>query len=183
MSIEDAADFHFLRAYDLYGEDRYRESLAHVEAALEIEPRHIQALILGGETHLLDYESIGLEPEKAYNKALNYFDRALSVEPRHAEAWACKGLALIYLERPMEALEAAEKGLAVLELQIGWAMSDSDFFTNISEALHDRKIRALLELERTEDARKALSEGLAYCPGSKYLTRLVDEFFPEMQDR
>ena len=179
MSIEEEADLHFRRANELEREERYEEALAHLTEALQIEPRHMEALTLAGEIHLFGHEKLGVTPADAYAIGLQYFDRALAVEPKNADAWGGKALSLFYLERDDDALEAAEHGLTVLPLGIGPAMSYAPVQLNVAETLFSVKVRALLEVGKRGAARQALSEGFAYCPGSDHLSRCLNDFAPD----
>jgi tetratricopeptide (TPR) repeat protein len=174
MSIEDRADDEYWHAGRLLSQGKTRLAYLRLLEALEINPSHEQAAILLGEMFLWHHDELQAEMPIAHAKALELFEEVLRREPRHAEAWSQKGLALLYLERYEEALEAAERGLEVLPSRVGYAMSGSDVYTNVTEALYDRKIRALLELERRAEAFDALSEGLRACPESEYLTRLIE---------
>jgi tetratricopeptide (TPR) repeat protein len=181
MSIEDQEDDEYLQAEMLSlesGSARAARSL--VLRVLERNPDHVQANILLGELFLLRDEELGMDRLSACAQALELFEGVLMREPRHAEAWSQKALALLYLERFDEALDAANSGLEVLPLRVGLAMSGSGFYTNIAEALYDRKVRALLDLDRRPEAFAVLSDGLAACPESEYLTRLVEELSPDL---
>jgi tetratricopeptide (TPR) repeat protein len=173
LSIEDAADFHHDRACELLKRERHKEAEQHLLAALEIEPRHLQALIYLGDIYTLCGDELGMESTAACQAALDCYDRALAIEWKLAEAWAGKTLTLFYLDRPEDTLAAAESGLFVLPLCVGYGMTCPDIHTNVAEALFDRKVRALLELGRPSEARQALTDGLAYCPGSAFLSRLI----------
>ena len=173
-SIEDEADFHFWRAQDLWGKERNKEALSHLQAALQVELGHLQALVSAGELYLLRGEDLGLEEEVSDRIALGYFERALVQEPRHADAWSGKALTLLYMQRPQEALCAADWGLSVLPLRVGYAMTYAAVYTNVAEALFSTKVRALLDLDKVEGARQTLAAGLECCPGSAFLTRHVE---------
>lgn len=180
MSIEDMADFHFWRAHDLSTDGRPKEALSHIEAALEIEPKHVQAMILAGDIYQLDCEELGIDPDKAFQIAIQCYDRALAVDPKLAEAWAGKAEVLYWSRCPELALESAETGLFLLPLCIGYAMNSPDVHINVAETLFKYKVSALLRLGRKDEARQALSDGLEYCPGSEYLSGLLEEFVPEI---
>ncbi len=181
MSIEDDADFHFWRAFHLFDEQP-RKALAHLEATLAHEPNHQQALVLLGELYTLRAEELGIEPAVADQTALGYFEQVLVREPKHAEAWSRKALTLLYLDRPEEALLSAEHGLSVLASRVGYGMEFGPVHTNVAEALFDVKIRALLDLGRSNESRQTLFAGLIYCPGSQFLTRHVAAVTPLFQD-
>lgn len=181
MFAEEAGEFYYWRAQDLMRDGtNCVQALSYAQAALEIDPGHVQALILVGEIHTLCPDELGLDTATSYAIALEHLNRALDIEPRHAEAWGDRGLTLIYAQRFEEALDAAERGLSVLPLRIGYGMSYQPVYTNVAEALFDRKVGALLGLGRSEEARQALTDGLLHCPGSKYLSRLIDGFLPDL---
>ncbi len=180
MSIEEAADFHYNRAFDLVEDERYKEAEQHLLRALEINPRHTQALIDLGELYLWDCEELEMELPIALREALRYYERAIAVEWKLAEAWAGKADALGYLGRHEEALEAAETGLLVLPLCLGYYMNRPEVHTNVAEALFNCKVEALRKLGREGEARKALGDGLEYCPGSDYLGSLTKHFAPDL---
>jgi len=177
VSIEEDADFHFWRATGLFNEQPSK-ALAHLETALAREPNHQQALVLLGELYILRAEELGLESTAADQTALGYFEQVLVREPKHAEAWSRKALTLLYLNHPEEAILSAEQGLSVLASRVGYGMESGPVHTNVAEALFDVKIRALLELGRTDEVRQTLFAGLVYCPGSKFLTRHVKAVTP-----
>ena len=159
MSIEEEADYHCQRGSRLMSEERFEEARAHLEAAL----------------YGVD---MGMDEQAACLVALSYFDRALASQPNNADALASKGLALQYLNRPEEALALAEYGLSVLDQGVPSAMCSPDFYTNILEALVDRKVNALIELQRVAEARQALAWGLSLRPQSIYLNRLTKKLLP-----
>lgn len=176
-SSEDSADYYCDRAFHLFDDDPLL-ALENLEAALVAEPCHLRALNLAGELYLFEYEALGRPQVEADEIALEYFERALAYEPRFAEAWSGKSMALFYQEEDEAALEAADQGLAVCPLRIGFGMSSDDFFTNIAELLHNIKVKTLVELGRSEEAREALAVGLAQCPGSALLTQRIVTFLP-----
>lgn len=177
LNREETADHNYRRALALLREGNPTDALSLIYEVLNIEPRHMLALILAGEIYL--DKDMNLDPPAAYSTAIGYFNRVLAVEPKYADAWSGKALALLYLEKPGQALDAAENGLFVLPLRIGYGMMSADVYTNVAEALFDRKVCALLSLGRKSDARQALYDGFEHCPGSEYLSRLVKEFMPD----
>ncbi|MHB1000416.1 MAG: tetratricopeptide repeat protein [Armatimonadota bacterium] len=178
--MEEAAEFYYWRAHDLSDRTNCIQALSYAQAALEIEPGNVEALVLIGDIHTLFPDALGLDTAISYKSALEYLDRALDIEPKHADALGAKALTLIYTQRFEEALDTAERGLFVLPLRIGYGMNHDSVYTNIAEALFDRKVRALLGLGRDNEARQTLSDGLLHCPGSKYLTRLIDDVIPDL---
>jgi tetratricopeptide (TPR) repeat protein len=178
MSIEDRADDEFWHAGRLRSEGKVHAAYTRVLEALEINPEHELATLLLGELYLWKNEDLGLEQRQADGQALDLFEKVIRREPHHAEAMSLKALALLHLERFAEALEVARKGLDVLPLRVGYAMSTPEVYTNVAEQLYDVMVRALLELERRPEAFAALSAGLRACPKSKYLTALVDYVSP-----
>jgi tetratricopeptide (TPR) repeat protein len=175
-SIEDSADFYFNRACTLFDDDPVL-ALKNLATTLEYEPNHLQALILAAELHLYGPESLGLAEEAALHIANEYLNRALAHEPRHAETWSVKAIVLFYQQKDKPAIEAADQGLSVLPLRIGFAMQSDAVFSNIAEALHNVKVKALLELGRPEQARLALAAGFAECPQSALLTRRIQSLW------
>ena len=180
MNIEERADREYWYATRLVSEGKVHAARARLLEALDISAALQLAAIKLGELYLFKYEELGIEQRYADGEALKLFEKVIQREPRHAEAWSQKALALLYLERFTEALEAAGSGLAVLPLRVGYAMTGPDVYTNVTEALYDRKVRALLELGRRHEAFTTLSEGLRACPKSEYLTRLVEDFSPDL---
>ncbi len=175
-STEERTDRACQCASALEAQGRYAEAVCHLEYALELEPGHTEALIQIADVYALYWEELALEKEVSLERALGHYDRALSLNPRLADAWAGKALVHLYQGNAELALQCAEQGLCVLPLREGFAMKYDPVFFNVSEALHDRRVRALLSLGRRAEARGALSIGFEACPRSTYLTRLIDEF-------
>jgi len=174
-SIEDNADGCYDRAAKLF-DDNPPLALKELEMALVFEPHHVQALILAGELYLFQYQSLAINDDEANVRALSFFEQALSHEPQHADAWSGKALALFYQENNETAIQAANRGLAVLPLAVGFGMQQAEISGNVGEALHNVKVKALLALGRRYQARQALAAGLTEYPNSKLLTRRVEEF-------
>src|SRR3989442_660086 len=130
MNVEDRADGEYWHAGRLLREDKVQAAHTRVLTALDLNPDHELATMLLGEISLWYHEELGVEPLSAYREALELFEKVIRREPRHAEARSQKALALIYLERFGDALDAAEKGLEVLPLRIRYAMSGPEVFTN-----------------------------------------------------
>ena len=172
-SIEDTADSYCYRASRLFYEDPPL-ALSNLEAALSYEPHHLEALNMAGELHLFEYEKLSLTEEAANRIAGEFFDRALVYGPQFAEAWSGKARMLFYREEHDAAIEAADRGLAVLHLRVGFGMQSKAVFTNVAESLYNVKVKSLMALGRREEARQELAAGLMECPGSELLIRRVD---------
>lgn len=179
VTIEDTAAFHYCRGLHLLDEGRPAEALEHAEAALEIQPEHVQSLVLAAAVYTFQGKELGLGIDVSSRAALNCYERALAVEPELAEAWSGKAFLLLRLDRPEEALAAADCGLAALTHPVGPDMDDPEVQVKIAENLFSNKIRALLAIGRKDEARQALSDGFEHCPQSEYLTRHLKWFLPE----
>ena len=173
-------DWYYDRANGLCIEDRWGQAIIYALEGLRFYADRPELLILIGDIYVLRYEELGMSEEEACGLALDYFERAIQIEPGLADAWAGKSLALKYLRRHGEALQAAEEGLKVLPRRQG--IYADELYTNIAESLFAAKVTALAGLGRAEEAREALSEGLGHCPGSSYLSLLVDEVAPQPGD-
>ena len=176
MSIEEAADEYFNQTMRYEDKEDHAKAIECLECALSIEPKHNQALVALGDIYTLHGTEIGLSEEDACKIALTYFDRMLDMEPRHAETWASKGLALLYLHQPEEALFAAEQGIKVLPERIGYGMTFATIYINTVEALYHRKICALIELDRKVEARAVFDDIIAQYPDSIYLNWMRRRF-------
>lgn len=174
------SEYYFDQALRLSTEPRLEEAISYVSAALESNPYHLQSLVLAGDIYVLHYDDLGMNEDTACKMALDFYERAIHVERRLAEAWEGKARALVHLQRFGEALCAAEEGLKVLPMRIG--IENDVIYTNIAESLFEDKVQALFNLGRREEARKTLSEGLQYCPSSSYLSHLIDQFAPCVND-
>lgn len=178
MSISDEVLFHYERARDLYDEERFREALSHIQAALELDPEHALSRILMGDLYTFANEDLGLEPKLAFEEALTCYSRVIAAEPQYAEAWDGAALVLLYLGRPAEALLHAQEGLRVLPLRIGDCLENAEVYANVEVALYDRVVRAHLDLGNRNEAREALYEGLRLHPSDSYLSKLIDDLLP-----
>lgn len=173
MTSEDGVDSHFWDAVHLMDDDDIVHALAHVNTLLALEPDNVQGLMLAGEIHLLYHDELSIETGEASRLAMGYFRRVTSRLPGHAEAWGAIALSHLYLNESALAVEAADRGLASLGSAIGFGMTFEPIRENVAEALYDRKIRALIELGKLDDARQALREGLSCCQGSEFLSRHI----------
>ncbi|WP_144152948.1 tetratricopeptide repeat protein [Paraburkholderia sp. BCC1885] len=88
----------------LAGTGRPDEALKEFEAALRIDPRHVQTLVALANTQL----EMG-----RFEDALRAYDRALDVSPQALDALTNRGSALRALRRYMEALETYDGALSV----------------------------------------------------------------------
>lgn len=167
---------HYDQANRLFIENRPVEAMSYVLEGLQANPEHLELLTLAGDIYITSHEDLGMSEEEACELALDAFLRAIKLEPGLVEAWEGKSRALVHLGRYQEALCAAEEGFKVLPMRIG--IPNDEIYTNVAESLFDHKVRALLSLGRNEEAREALSEGFRHCPGSSYLSELIDELVP-----
>ena len=109
-------------------------ALEHYEAALRIEPGHVQSLVHMGNT---------LIELRRYEHALSAYDRALKVSPLLLDALCNRGSALRALGRHQEALETYESALIV-------DPQSFESFYNLGNVLRDlqRYAQALQNYER-----------------------------------
>jgi tetratricopeptide (TPR) repeat protein len=124
------------------GSGRVDEAVGHFEAALRIDPRHIQTLVRLGNT------LIGL---REYERALNAYDRALAVSPLVVDALCNRGSALRALGRYLEALETYDRALTV----------DPRSFESFCNRGH-----VLRDLQRQTEALQSYNSALALMPGN-----------------
>ena len=83
-------------------EQRYEEALPYIEAALQINPKHGQALTTLARIQYLRQE---------FPAALANLDRAISLTPNPANQYYNRGLVLLELKREEESVEAFQKAI------------------------------------------------------------------------
>ena len=154
-------------------------ALDYLEEALEADPLCYEALVNVGELYNHSCQKLGLSEEEGAHRALPYFDRAIAAQPDLSEAYASKGLALVYLNRPEEAIACIDLGLARLDERPTTDIPP-DVWVNIGESLYRIKAVALKELGQVAAGRQVLAEGLQRFPESEYLLQIVDKFLPEL---
>jgi len=142
----------FQRALSCYQEARLIEAAAFCEQALELQPRHFEALHLLGTVNLLSGRA---------ERALELFGRALQLEPRSAAAHGNHGNALYQLKRYQSAIASYENAIALCP--------------HLPEAYNNRgnALRALQRLEAaiaSYDAAIALKPDYTDAHGNRALT-------------
>jgi tetratricopeptide (TPR) repeat protein len=164
----------YLLAVLRHQQKRWSEALQAVEAALELEPDAIDALVLNG----ILLSSVG-----RFKEALANFDKVLARKPEHREVWGYRGAALTDLKRFDEALQNFNKALVlnpgsarVLFNRAGALQSLKRFeeaLVNYDEALvmmpdyskaWSGRGRALQSLKRFEEALVSYDKALALTP-------------------
>ncbi len=158
----------------LVNQRRFEEALASYDQALQIQPRHADALCNRGnalislnriQDALDSYEqALAIQPQhmqalsnrgniflllNRYEEALDSYDRALAIQPNYADALSNRGAALIKLNRFEEAITSFSQGLAIQPKS--------------AEALSNRG-NALRQLNRLEEALSSLQQALAIKP-------------------
>ncbi len=158
----------------LVNQRRFEEALASYDQALQIQPRHADALCNRGnalislnriQDALDSYEqALAIQPQhmqalsnrgnillllNRYEDALDSYDRALAIQPNYADALSNRGAVLIKLNRFEEAVTSFSQGLAIQPKSI--------------EALSNRG-NALRQLNRLEEALSSLQQALAIKP-------------------
>ncbi|MGF6239941.1 tetratricopeptide (TPR) repeat protein [Paraburkholderia sp. GAS38] len=121
---------------------RVDEALKRFEQALEIEPRHVHALVRLGNT------LVGMQ---RYEPALAAYDRALAVSPLVLDALCNRGSALRALGRYLEAIETYDRALTV----------DPRSY----ESLYNRG-HVLRDLHRYAEALQSYDRAIAIRPGN-----------------
>ena len=164
----------YSRISELMDAELYNEALNEANSGLSHEPENVTLLVMAGEIVLIYHEELGIDIADAAHSALTRFHKVLSLEPEHAEDWGAAALSYLYLNEHENALDCTNRGLASLSSGVGFGMTNREVHTNVAEEVFDHKVRALLGLDRMEEARKCLFEGLTYCPGSSFLSRHIE---------
>lgn len=156
---------------------KLQAALDYLDQGLEADPYCYELLIYAAELRLLNGDELTWNDGECALRSIPYFDRAISARPEIAEAHISKALAFLYREQPSEALSCLEVGEALYEQ---WPNTDvyPAVRMNIGESLYNHRTVALLQLGRTDEARRALHEGLRRFPESEYLTDLIERFLP-----
>ncbi len=143
--------------------------MAALKVALELDPTHEPSLVLAGDICLFRSQSLGMSKACGDARAAELYRQAIEIKPGDATAWSGLSLVLLYSRRWAEALEAAERGLAVASLRLGHGMRNPATYENVVTGLYGHRIRALLALGKRDTAGEALLEGLALYPANTSL--------------
>ena len=100
--------------YRNFARETHRQALQQLEKALAVNPDYTPALFLYGLT-LVDHARFGWvgDRDAAFTSALEVAERALSVDPNYGEAYTVISYARSFQRRHDEAIEAAEKAVAL----------------------------------------------------------------------
>lgn len=123
----------------------YAIALDQINAALEIEPDHVKALVLKG--NILFYLNERTE-------AMVYFNKAISLDSGCAEAYGALAGTLDILGKQHDALYYCEKAFQNL--------SEKD--NHLLPSLYDQKIAILVSMKRFEQARESLNNCVRALP-------------------
>jgi tetratricopeptide (TPR) repeat protein len=181
MSFEDVT-YRYIRAADrMCLQGRVRIALDYLLEALRVDPDCYEALVAAGELYDVYSDELGMDEREGTLAGLAMFDRAVAVHPDLADAYAGKALGLLYIDQPIEAVRCADIGLQLLDADPTMHLPEA-VRTNITESFYRIKALALQDMDRGDEGRQVLEEGLRRFPNSRYLSQIVHWFLPQSQD-
>jgi tetratricopeptide (TPR) repeat protein len=138
--VKNQAQTLYKIALDLKKEEKYEESLTHLEKVVTLHPRYASAFFTKGTV---------LRKLGRLEEAVAAFAKARELKPDYQRAWAMEGAQLLRLEKPQEALEPLRRALALDPRDTGSVM-------NLGGALK--------KLDRIDEAIAVYQEGLDASP-------------------
>lgn len=94
-------------AGNAYQKGKTGDVIHHAKQVLALQPRNVKALMLMGEmSHVMGQ----------YEQAVAYFQQAIAEDPNHIDSYSHIALAFEAMERPLEALQYAQRGTQVAPL-------------------------------------------------------------------
>jgi tetratricopeptide (TPR) repeat protein len=138
--------------------NNYSEALNVINKAIELEPSHVRALLLKGET----LTSLG-----RINEAVNFLNKTITLNPFCSQAHSTLAGILDSQGSKEEALESCEKAIDFADY------SDRDYITG----LYDMKLSILINLGRFIEAKETLlnAQIILSEPDGDYLTECFEE--------
>jgi tetratricopeptide (TPR) repeat protein len=164
--VDTAAEF--VRARTLAGVGRVGEAVTLLEAVLQADPAHREALILRASLYAEDRE---------WEKALALNQQAARLWPRSAEALNALARRLHALGRDPEALELAQRARALLSEEGNFAQTGAVYLTIVW---------CLREMRQYREAIAAAEEGLARMPDAvlaQWASQIEDELVAAEKER
>jgi tetratricopeptide (TPR) repeat protein len=180
IEADPTAEWPFLSLIDFTRKlSRLPEALGIVDRAIEKQPQAYTAMAARGEI---------LRLQGDYEEALKWLDRSLDVQPNYAYALGTRGQVLLAMNKPADAIEPLRKAVS-LNPSLAWAVGElmdalyalgryTEILTEFEDAprtaaILRRKSRALMQLDRYEEALQLTNEALELNPNEA--TLLVDK--------
>ena len=103
------------------------------------------------------FDAPGDKKEELTKKAIKNYDRAIEINPEYAEAWNQKGAALLFIQKPEEAIVCFDKALEI-DKEHGYAWYN--------------KGAALYRLKKYEEALSCIEKAMEFLPGENDATAI-----------
>ncbi len=145
--------------------EQYEKSLQHLNGAIKLYPRYVEAIASRGETHRL---------MKRYDEALQDFNRAIELNPKYDWAIASRGEIHCLMERYDQALQDFNRAIE-LNPKYEWAIAHRGITYRLMER-YDQSLQdfnRLIELDH-KDEQAIANRGVTY--------RLMERYEKALQD-